>query len=100
MVTMRLLWMLDHVPGLREAADKNEVMFGCVDSWLLYKLTGKHVTEVSNIAATGIYDPFTMQYAGWVFNMFNIPMSMMPKIVDSCGDHFGQTKQGIAIISF
>ena len=45
MVTMRLLWMLDTVPGLREAAMRNEVMFGCVDSWLLYKLTGQHITE-------------------------------------------------------
>ena len=45
MVTMRLLWMLDNVPGLRAAADRNEVMFGCVDSWLLFKLTGQHMTE-------------------------------------------------------
>ena len=43
--SLRLLWMLDTVPGLREAADKGEVMFGCVDSWLIYKLTGKHMTE-------------------------------------------------------
>ena len=50
--------------------------------------------KASNIAATGIYDPFTMDYASWVFNMFDIPMSMMPKIVDSCGDHFGATKPG------
>ena len=45
MVTMRLLWMLDTVPGLREAAQRSEVMFGCVDSWILYKLTGQHITE-------------------------------------------------------
>ena len=71
MVAMRLLWVLEHVPGLREAADRGEAMFGCVDTctvlhctvlyctvlystvlycrcvdtWLLYKLTGKHVTE-------------------------------------------------------
>ena len=61
MITMRLLWVLDNVEGLREAADRNEVssmvgsgmllklfdkiMFGCVDSWLLFKLTGKHITE-------------------------------------------------------
>ena len=49
---------------------------------------------MSNIAATGIYDPFTHQYAGWAFSMFNIPMDMMPTIVDSAGDHFGSTKQG------
>ena len=41
-----------------------------------------------------MYDPFTLGYAGWVFNMFNIPLTMMPRIVDSAGDHFGSTKQG------
>lgn len=45
MVTTRLLWVLDNVPGLREAAERDEIMFGCVDSWLIYKLTGKHLTE-------------------------------------------------------
>ena len=45
MVTTRLLWVLDDVPGLREAAERDEIMFGCVDSWLIYKLTGKHLTE-------------------------------------------------------
>ena len=42
-----------------------------------------------------MYDPFTLGYASWVFTMFNIPLSMMPRIVDSAGDHFGSTKQGI-----
>lgn len=55
-------------------------MFGCMDSWLLYRLTGRHLTEVSNIAATGMFDPFTMQYAGWVFPLFNIPRSIMPEV--------------------
>lgn len=95
MVTMRLLWVLDNVPKLRQAVEAGEVMFGCVDSWLIYKLTGKHITEVSNIAATGLFDPFTLQYAGWAFNMFSIPMSIMPEVVDSCGDHFGSTKYEI-----
>ena len=42
-----------------------------------------------------MYDPFTLDYAGWVFSMFSIPLSMMPRIVDSAGDHFGSTKPGI-----
>jgi len=91
MVTMRLAWMLDHVPGLRDAANKGEVMFGCVDSWILYKLTGKHITEISNIAATGFYDPFTLQYSAVHLALFSLPFSIMPKVVDSCGDHFGST---------
>jgi len=91
LVNMRLLWCLENIPGLRDLASEGDVMYGGVDSWLLYKLTGNHVTEVSSIAATGMFDPFTMTYAGWVFNLFNIPDNMMPKIVSSCGDHFGVT---------
>ena len=49
------------MPGLREAVQQGEVLFGCIDTWLIYKLTGKHLTEVSNIAASGFYDPFIMQ---------------------------------------
>ena len=56
MVAMRLLWVLEHVPGLREAADRGEAMFGCVDTWLLYKLTGKHVTE-GQCGDTGVMHP-------------------------------------------
>lgn len=92
MVAPRLVWALQHVPGLREAVQQGEVLFGCIDTWLIYKLTGKHLTEVSNIAASGFYDPFIMQYAGWAFRLFGIPMSMMPKVVSSCGSHFGETK--------
>jgi len=95
MVIMRLLWALENIPRLKEAVEAGEAMFGCVDSWLLYKLTGKHQTEVSNIAATGLFDPFTMDYAGWAFNLFSLPLSIMPEVVDSCGDHFGITRSDI-----
>ena len=46
-----------------------------------------------------MYDPFTLDYASWVFNMFNIPLSMMPRIVDSAGDHFGSTKPGTLLLN-
>jgi len=92
MVVPRLVWALEHVPGLREAAERGELLFGCIDSWLIYKLSGRHMTEVSNIAASGFFDPFVMQYASWVFSLFHIPMSIMPKVVSSAGSHFGSTK--------
>jgi len=91
LITLRLQWCLDNIPSLRNAASKGDVMFGCVDTWLLYKLTGTHLAEVSNMAATGLFDPFTMDYAGWVFTLFNIPFCIMPEIVDSCGPHYGTT---------
>jgi len=95
MVAPRLVWALDNVPGLREMAAKGEVMFGCIDTWLIYKLTGRHLTEVSNIAASGFFDPFIMQYAGWAFDLLNIPMSIMPKVVSSSGPQFGETKSSL-----
>ena len=66
MVTMRLLWMLDTVPGLREAAQRSEVMFGCVDSWILYKLTGQHITE-------GKSNAHDISLIVFVFS-FNVPL--------------------------
>ena len=95
LVVMRLLWALENIPKLKEAVEEGDAMFGCVDSWLLYKLTGTHKTEVSSIAATGLFDPFTMQYASWAFNLFSLPLSIMPEVVDSCGEHFGSVRSDI-----
>lgn len=90
-VPMRLLWAFENISGLRQAAKRDEVMFGCVDTWILHKLTGKHVTEVSNAAATGMFDPFTFTWGAFIFNMIGLPMTMLPEVVDSAGDHFGMT---------
>ncbi|XP_039276096.1 putative glycerol kinase 5 [Nilaparvata lugens] len=92
-VTLRLLWVLQNVTGVREAADRGELMFGTVDTWLLRRLTGGDVfvTEVSCASATGLFDPFTMAWADWAFALFKLPRSMMPAVCDSSGDHFGHT---------
>ena len=94
MVNMRLLWTLQNIPELVAAvkAEKNDVMFGTLDTWLLYKLSGNkklHLTNTSNVAATGLYDPFSMEYAPWAFRLFGIPYEIMPQVVDDAGDHFG-----------
>ncbi|KAK0177977.1 hypothetical protein PV328_001970 [Microctonus aethiopoides] len=65
-------------------------VFGGVDSWLLYKLTGKHISDVSCASATGLYDPFTMCWGSWLMNLFKIPPSMFPEVVDTAGK-FGNT---------
>ena len=51
----------------------------------MYKYTSFHIDPVNQ----GLYDPFTLGYGGWAFNMFGIPLSIMPEVVDSAGDHFG-----------
>lgn len=98
-VPMRLLWALEHVEGLKEDAKNGEVMFGCVDTWLIHKLTGNHVIEFSNAAATGFFDPFSMRWADWLFKLLHIPMSILPTIVDSSGDHFGSTLEDLLGVS-
>jgi len=87
-VTLRLVWMLQNVEALKKAAKCHQVMFGTVDTWLLYKLTeGKlHVTDVSNASATGFYDPFTMKWAYWVLRLFNIPSYILPEVWDTAAD--------------
>lgn len=93
-ITLRLLWALQHVPGLQEAAVQGNAVFGGVDCWLLYKLTGKHVTDVSSASATGLFDPFTMSWAGWAMNILKLPKTIFPEVVDT-GGHFGVTPKEI-----
>lgn len=91
-VTMRLLWVLKNIPGIRARACDNKVLFGCIETWLLWKLTkGKvHATDYSCASATGIFDPFTIEWSPIVAGLVNIPMSMFPEIRDTSGD-FGST---------
>ena len=56
--------------------------------------TGQHISDASSVSATGLFDPFTMHWAGWAQSLFNIPASMFPKIVDSAGD-FGRVPASI-----
>ncbi|XP_075216468.1 glycerol kinase 5 [Lycorma delicatula] len=92
-VTLRLLWVIQHIPEVKNALDKGELMFGTVDSWLLYKLSGGklHLIEVSCASATGFFDPFTMKWADWALKMFDFKLHMFPEICDSTGEHFGST---------
>ncbi|KAJ4449775.1 hypothetical protein ANN_01179 [Periplaneta americana] len=87
-VTLRLVWALQNVKTLIDAAANHEAMFGTVDTWILYKLTGGrlHVTDVSNASATGFFDPFTMKWANWALRLFQIPSDMLPEVWDTAAD--------------
>ena len=86
------MWVLENIPSLKKSIEKNEVHFGTLDTWLIYKLTGgeQHVTDVSNAACTGFFDPFTMDWADWAFYIFGLPRTILPKILDTAGN-FGYT---------
>ena len=81
----RLKWAFDNVSGLKEAAGNSDVQFGTLDTWLVYKLSGGeklHITEGSNVSATGLFDIFTSSYIGWVrchinANVFTLFISLL-----------------------
>ena len=88
----KLQWMLDHVPGARDAAERGELAFGTVDSWLMWKLThGKvHVTDVSNASRTMLFNVHTNQWDDELQALLRIPKALLPEVLPSAA-HFGDT---------
>ena len=88
----KLQWMLDHVPGARDAAERGELAFGTVDSWLMWKLThGQvHVTDVSNAARTMLFNVHTNQWDDELLALLRIPKALLPEVLPSAA-HFGDT---------
>ncbi|GAB6019812.1 Putative glycerol kinase 5, variant 2 [Chamberlinius hualienensis] len=95
-ISMRLLWMMDNIPNLREKSDKGDVLFGTIDTWLVWKLTGGkvHATDYSMASSSAMYDPYIKEWAGWAFNLFSIPRNIMPEVVDTSGK-FGNCLENI-----
>ncbi len=99
----KIAWVLDAVPGARERAERGELAFGTVDSWLVWKLTygAVHATDVTNASRTMLYDIHSGCWDPWLLDLFGIPASMMPEVRPSAGS-FGVTAnpglvQGIPI---
>lgn len=86
----KLQWALDNVPGLRHAAESGNALFGTVDSWLAWWLTGgprtgRHVTDVTNASRTMLMDLRTLRWDDELLALFGIPAAMLPEIVASSG---------------
>ena len=88
----KIRWILENVPGARERAEKGELRFGTVDSWLVWNLTGGkvHVTDVSNASRTMLFNINTLQWDQELLDLLNIPISMMPQ-VRSSSEVYGET---------
>lgn len=89
----KVRWILDEVPGAREAADRGELCFGTIDSWLLWKLTNGevHATDVSNASRTLLFNIHTLQWDPALLEIFSIPASMLPE-VRSSSEVYGHTQ--------
>ena len=92
----KVKWILDNVPGARERAQKGKLMFGTVDTWLIWRLTrGEvHVTDVSNASRTMLFNIHTLKWDEELLALFDIPLSMMPE-VRSSSEVYGHTKTTI-----
>ena len=81
----KLAWLLDHVPGARARAERGELAFGTVDSWLIWNLTGgaEHVTDVSNASRTLLFSLATLQWDDELLELFGIPRNVLPRVAAS-----------------
>ncbi|MCA3221559.1 MAG: glycerol kinase GlpK [Burkholderiales bacterium] len=89
----KLAWLLDHVPGARARAERGELAFGTVDSWLLWQLTGGavHATDVSNASRTLLLNLHTLTWDDELLALFNVPRAVLPQVVPSSA-LLGQTR--------
>ncbi|MHA6616829.1 glycerol kinase GlpK [Pseudonocardia sp. DLS-67] len=76
----RLRWLLDHVPGAREGAEAGDVLFGTMESWLIWRLTGRHVTDVTNASRTMLMDIRALQWSDKLLDVLRVPRRMLPEI--------------------
>ncbi|MGH7540063.1 MAG: glycerol kinase GlpK [Gemmatimonadota bacterium] len=89
----KLAWILDHVEGARAAAERGELAFGTIDSWILWFLTGGHVhaTDVTNAARTLLFDIHAQRWDPELLELFGVPAALLPEVRDSAGA-FGDTE--------
>ena len=94
----KVKWILDNVKGAREKAERGELLFGTVDTWILWKLTaGKvHVTDYTNASRTMLYNIKTLEWDKNILKELNIPECILPKVKNS-SEVYGETQMGITM---
>ena len=88
----KIRWLLDEVPGLRERAERGDIAFGTIDSFLLWRLTGGrlHATDATNASRTMLFDLHRLRWDDELLAAFGIPRAVLPEVRDT-GDDFGAT---------
>ncbi|MDN6769983.1 MAG: glycerol kinase GlpK, partial [Lactococcus sp.] len=89
----KIRWILDHVEGAQERAEKGELLFGTIDTWLVWKLTDgqSHVTDLSNASRTMLFNLTTLEWDQEILDLLNIPRIMLPKLVSN-SEIYGMTQ--------
>jgi len=80
---LKLRWLMDNVPDVRRRAEMGELLFGTIDSWLMWNLTGQHVTDVTNASRTMMMNLMTLDWDDALLAAFDIPRAVLPRIVPS-----------------
>lgn len=81
----KLKYLLDTIPEARARAERGELAFGTVDSWLTWKLTGRHVTDPSNASRTMLFNIHTQHWDDELLGLFDVPKALLPEVVPSSG---------------
>lgn len=90
----KIKWILDEVDGAKQKAQKGELLFGTIDCYLLWRLTGEHKTDVTNASRTLLFNIHDMQWDPELVSMFDIPQTMLPT-THGCDSRFGQTHESL-----
>ncbi len=92
----KVKWLLDHVEGARDRAERGELAFGTVDSWLVYNLTGGecHVTDATNASRTMLYNIHTGEWDDELLSLLDVPRAMLPQVRPS-SEVYGETAEGL-----
>ena len=91
----KIRWLLDNLPGLRERAERGEVLFGTMDSWLIWNLTGRHLTDVTNASRTMLMNLRTLDWDDSLLEAIGVPRAMLPE-VRSSSEVYGQGRGVLA----
>ncbi|MGH8033225.1 MAG: FGGY family carbohydrate kinase, partial [Luteimonas sp.] len=88
----KVQWILDHVEGARERAERGELLFGTIDTWLIWNLTGgkTHITDYTNASRTLMYDIHARRWDPDLLKMLDVPAAMLPE-VRTCSEVYGHT---------
>ena len=94
----KIAWILDHVPGARARAERGELAFGTIDSWLAWKLSdgALHITDASNASRTMLFDIHEQAWDDELLDLLRVPRAVLPKVVDSAGP-YGDSILGVPI---
>ncbi len=92
----KIKWLLDNVPGARAQTEAGDLRFGTIDTWLIWNMTGRHVTDVTNAGRTLLMNLATLDWDEEILRDLNIPRAMLPQIASS-SEVYGETREGVKV---